>query len=113
MKLIEKLKEMFFEHELDVTERPPSLFDRLRNVFFSAEFIAADLDRVPPDCKCEDAIAHLDGSCCCTNSPKESGKAEPTKGCAEQLERLQVDIKWVHEALTRGKANLDPGEETE
>ncbi len=113
MKLIEKLKEMFFEHELDVTERPPSLFDRLRNVFFSAEFLAADLDRVPPDCKCEDAIAHLDGSCCCTISTKESSKTGSTKGCAEQLERLQVDIKWVHEALKRGNASLDPGGETE
>src|SRR6266498_2166123 len=113
MKLIEKLKEMFFEHELDVTERPPSHFDRLRNVFFSAEFLAADLDRVPPDCKCEDAIAHLDGSCCCTISTKESSKTGSTKGCAEQLERLQVDIKWVHEALKRGNASLDPGGETE
>lgn len=113
MKLIEKLKEMFFERELHVSEQPPNLFDRLRNVFFSAEFLAADLDRVPPDCKCEDAIAHLDGRCCCTISPKESDKALPTKGCAEQLERLQVDIKWVHEALKRGNASLDPGEETE
>lgn len=113
MKLIKKLKEMFFEHELDVSDKPPSLFDRQRNVFFSAEFLAADLARVPPDCKCEDAIAHLDGSCCCTISPKESGKTGPTKGCAEQLERLQVDVKWVHEALKRGKASLDPGEETE
>ena len=66
MKLIEKLKEMFFERDVDVSEKPPSLFDRLRNVFFSAEFVAADLDRVPSDCKCEDAIAHLDGRCCCT-----------------------------------------------
>ncbi len=113
MKLIEKLKEMFFERELDVSEKPPSLFDRLRNVFFSAEFLAADLDRVPADCKCEDAIAHLDGSCCCTISTKESSKTGSTKGCAEQLERLQVDIKWVHEALKRGNASLDPGEETE
>lgn len=113
MKLIEKLKEMFFERELDVSEKPPSLFDRLRNVFFSAEFLAADLDRVPPDCKCEDAIAHLDGRCCCTISPSDSAKTASTKGCAEQLERLQVDVKWAHEALKRGKTNLGPGEESE
>jgi len=113
MKLIEKLKEMFFERELDVSEKPPSLFDRLRNVFFSAEFLAADLDRVPPDCKCEDAIAHLDGRCCCTISPSDLAKTGSTKGCAEELERLQVDVKWAHEALKRGKTNLDPGEESE
>ncbi|HLE63765.1 MAG TPA: hypothetical protein VI750_11515 [Pyrinomonadaceae bacterium] len=113
MKLIEKLKVMFLGRELDVSEKPPSLFDRLRNVFFSAEFLAADLDRVPPDCSCEDAIAHLDGRCCCTISPKEASKTGSTKGCAQQLERLQVDIKWVHEALKRGKASLDPGEESE
>jgi hypothetical protein len=113
MKLIEKLKEMFFERELDVSEKPPSLFDRLRNVFFSAEFLAADLDRVPPDCRCEDAIAHLDGRCCCTISPADSAKTRSTKGCAEQLERLQVDVRWAHEALKRGKTSLGPGEESE
>ena len=113
MKLIEKLKEMFFERDLDVGEKPPSLFERLRNVFFSAEFVAADLDRVPLDCKCEDAIAHLDGRCCCTSSPSDSAKTGSRKGCAEQLERLQVDVKWAHEALKRGKTNLGPGEESE
>ena len=113
MKLIEKLKEMFFKRDLDVSAKPPSLFDRLRNVFFSAEFLAADLDRVPPNCRCEDAFAHLDGRCCCTISPKEPVTTRATKGCAEQLERLQVDIKWAHDALKRGKASLYPGEETE
>jgi|GEM_PF-588572 len=34
MKLIAKLKEMFFERELDVSEKPPSLFDRLRTSVF-------------------------------------------------------------------------------
>lgn len=113
MKLIKKLKEMFFERELDVIEKPPSLFDRLRNVFFSAEFLAADLDRVPSECKCEDAIAHLDGSCCCTINPREPGNTGFTRGCAEQLERLLVDIKWAQQALKRGKASLGPGEESE
>ena len=113
MKLIEKLREMFFERELDVSEKPPSLFDRLRNVFFSAEFVAVDLDRVPPDCRCEDAIAHLDGRCGCTIRPPDSAKTGSTKGCAEQLERLQADVRWAHEALKRGKASLSPGEESE
>ncbi len=113
MKLIEKLKKMFFERQLDVSEPPPSLFDRLRNVFFSAEFVAADLDRVPPDCGCEDAIAHLDGSCWCTISPADSAKTGPTKGCSEQLERLQVDVRWAQEALKDGGTSLDPGEESE
>jgi hypothetical protein len=113
MTLIEKLRGMFFEREVDVSEKPPSLFDRLRNVFFSAGFLAADLDRVQPDCRCEDAIAHLDGRCCCTISPADSAKTGSTKGCAEQLERLRVDIWWVHEALKRGKASLGPGEESE
>ena len=113
MKLIEKLREMFFERELDVSEKPPSLFDRLRNVFFSAQFLVADLDRVPPDCRCEDAIAHLDGRCGCTITPADSAKTGSTKGCTEQLERLQVDVRWAREALKRGKASLGPAEESE
>ena len=113
MKLIEKLRGMSFERQLDVSEQPPSLFDRLRNVFFSAQVLAADLGRVPPDCRCEDAVAHLDGRCCCTISPADSAKTGSTKGCAEQLERLRVDIWWVHEALKRENARLGPGEESE
>jgi hypothetical protein len=113
MKLIEKLRGMFFERELEVSEKPPSLFDRLRNVFFSAQVLAGDLDRVPPDCRCEDAIAHLDGRCCCTISPADPAKTGSTKGCAEQLGRLRVDMSWVYEALKRGKASLGPGEESE
>lgn len=113
MKLIEKLKEMFFEREPDVSEKPPSLFDRLRNVFFSAQFLADDLDRVPPDCRCEDAIAHLDGRCGCTITRADSAKTGSTKACTEQLERLQVDVRWAREALKRGKASLSPGEESE
>lgn len=113
MKLIEKLKEMFFEPDLGIGEKPPSLFDRSRNVFFSAERLATDLDHVPPYCKCEDAIAHLDGRCCCTINPKESSKSGSTKGCTEQLERLEVDVRWAQDALKRGKLSLDPGEESE
>jgi hypothetical protein len=113
MKLIEKLKEIFVEREPDVSQKSPSLFDRLRNVFFSAEFVAADLDRVSPECRCEDAIAHLDGSCSCTTTPADSASTGSTKGCSAELERLRVDVGWVHEALQRGKASLEPGEESE
>ncbi len=115
MTLIEKLRKRFFERAVEVRQRSPGLFDRLRNVFFSAEFLANDLDRISPECRCEDAIAHLDGRCtsCGTASaePNEAA-ASPRKSCLAQIDRLQVDIRDVREALKQGRAALQPAEGT-
>ena len=113
MRWLEKLEETFFKRTEEMPERPPSLFDRLRNIFFSAEFLANDLDRVPPECKCEDALAHLDGRCTsCATASTESDR-EPAlgrKGCSAQIDELRVDIRNVRQAFQRGI--LQPEEET-
>ena len=113
MSLLEKLKETFFKGTEALPESPPSLFDRLRNIFFSAEFLANDLDRVPPECKCEDALAHLDGRCssCAAASAETDGQpAHGRKGCSAQIDELRVDIRNVRQALQR--RTLQPEEET-
>lgn len=113
MKLLEKLKETFFKQTEEMPESPPSLFDRLRNIFFSAEFLANDLDRVPPECKCEDALAHLDGRCtsCATASAETDREpAHSRKGCSAQIDELWVDVRNVRQAL-QGRT-LQPEEET-
>ena len=115
MTLLEKLKEKFFARTLEIRKSSPSVFDRLRNIFFSAEFLANDLERIPAECKCEDAIAHLDGRCtsCATASGKtDKAMAPPRRGCSAQIERLQVGIRDVREALKQRRAALQPEEET-
>ncbi len=113
MRLLEKLKETFFKRTEEMPERPPSLFDRLRNIFFAAEFLANDLDRVPSECKCEDALAHLDGRCtsCGTASAEtETQPAHDRKGCSSQIDELRVDVRNVRQALQQ--RTLQPEEET-
>ena len=113
MKLLEKLKETLFKGTEEMPERSPSLFNRLQNIFFAAEFLANDLDRVPPECKCEDALAHLDGRCTsCANASAETDRepAHSRKGCSAQIDELRVDIRNVRQALQR--RTLQPEEET-
>jgi hypothetical protein len=56
MKLLDKLETLFVNQPKRKTGEHPGLFDRLRNVFYGAEFLKADLQRIPPQCRCEDAI---------------------------------------------------------
>jgi hypothetical protein len=113
MRLLEKLKETFLNRTEEMPERPRSLFDRLRNIFFSTEFLANDLDRVPSECKCGDALAHLDGRCtsCATASAEtETQSVHDRKGCSAQIDELRVDVRNVRQALHR--RTLQPEEET-
>lgn len=115
MTLLEKLKERFFKETVEVHECPPSLFARLRNIFFSAEFLANDLDRMPPECKCADAPAHLDGRCTsCLSAAAETEKdpAYVRKGCPAQIDELRVDIRNVRQALSQGWTTLQPEEQS-
>jgi len=114
MKLLDKLEELFVNQPKRKTDEYPSLFDRLRNVFYDAEFLKADLQRVPSLCRCEDAIAHLGSRCSCTNSPANppAGAVRP-KGCQAHLETLHLDIKSLRESLEGHRSDLQPEEQTE
>ena len=113
MKLLEKLESLFVNHPKLKTDKHPSLFDRLRNVFYGAEFLKADLQRIPPQCRCEDAFAHLEGRCSCTSAPVNSpAEAEGRKGCLAHLETLRLDIKSLRESLRRHRSDLRPDEQT-
>ena len=114
MKLLDKLEELFVNEPRRKTDEYPTLFDRLRNVFYDAEFLRADLQRIPSLCRCEDAIAHLGGRCSCTKAPSNSPEeAVRGKGCRAHLETLHLDIKSLRESLQRHRSDLRPEEQTE
>lgn len=114
MKLLDKLEALFVSQPKRTTDEHPSLFDRLRNVFYSAEFLKADLQRIPRFCRCEDAIAHLEGRCSCTKRPASpQAEAVRGKGCLADLETLHLDIRSLRESLERHKGDLRPEEKTE
>jgi hypothetical protein len=114
MKLLDKLEALFVHQPKRKTDEHPSLFDRLRNVFYGAEFLKADLQRIPPLCRCEDALAHLEGRCCCTKAPVGSeADAVRGRGCQAQLGSLRLDIKSLRESLELHRSDLRPDEQTE
>jgi hypothetical protein len=114
MKLLDKLEALFVNQPKRKTTEHPSLFDRLRNVFYSAEFLKADLQRIPQFCRCEDAIAHLEGRCSCTKRPASpQAEAVRGKGCLAHLETLRLDVRSLRESLERHKGDLRPEEKTE
>lgn len=112
MKLLDKL-ETFFRHQpTRKVDEHPSLFDRLRNVFFDAEALKRDLQRISPLCRCEDAVAHLEDRCSCTKPPANPAEAIRRKGCLAQLETLRLDLKSLRESLQRHRGDLRPEEQT-
>lgn len=114
MKLLDKLEALFVNQPKRKTNEHPSLFDRLGNVFYDAEFLKADLQRIPSQCRCEDAIAHLGGRCICTKVPPNSPEeAVSRKGCLAHLETLHRDIKSLRESLQHHRSDLRPEEQTE
>lgn len=114
MKLLDKLEALFVNQPKRKTVEHASLFDRLRNVFYGAEFLKADLQRIPRQCRCEDALAHLEGRCSCTKPPANPpAEAVGQKGCLAQLETLHHDIKSLRESLQRHRSELLPEEQTD
>ena len=113
MKLLDKLEELFRHQPQRKKDERPSLFDRLRNVFFDAESLKRDLQRISPVCRCEDAIAHLEDRCSCTKPPANPAGAIRGKGCLAQLETLRLDLRSLRESLQRHRGDLKPEEETE
>ena len=114
MKLLDKLEALFVNQPKRKRDEHPSLFDRLRNVFYDAEFLKADLQRIPPLCRCEDAPAHLEGRCSCTKPPANpQAEAVRRKGCLAHVETLHLDIKSLRESLQRHRSDLRPEEQTE
>ena len=114
MKLLDKLEALFVNQPRRKADEHPSLFDRLRNVFYGAEFLKADLQRIPRQCRCEDALAHLEGRCSCTKAPvNPPAEVADGKGCLARLETLHLDIKSLRESLQRHRSDLLPEEQTE
>lgn len=113
MKLLDRLEALFVNQPKRNEKQHPSVFDRLRNVFFAAEFLNQDLQRIPPLCRCGDALAHLEGRCSCTKNSATSEEAIRGKGCLTHLEKLHLDLKSLRESLKRHRGDLQPEEQTE
>ena len=113
MKLLDRLEGLFVNRPKRKGEEHPTLFDRVRNVFYAAEFLKRDLQRIPPLWRCGDPIAHLEGRCSCAKTWATPEEAIRGKGCLAHLEMLRLDLKSLRECLQNHKANLQPDETEE
>ncbi|MEW6211363.1 MAG: hypothetical protein AB1631_23560 [Acidobacteriota bacterium] len=88
-----------------------SVFHDLQDIYFDAQNLRAELERIPPHCDCGDADAHLSGRCCCSTSERPE-----SEGCISHLERLRGKLEWFREDLRRegkelGSERLSDGAE--
>lgn len=113
MKLLDKLEALFVKQPKRKTNESTKLFDHLRDVFYTAEFLKADMRRIPPFCRCKDAISHLEGRCSCTKAPAgPQAETVSGEGCLAHLEMLRLDVKALRQSLQRHKNELRPEERT-
>lgn len=91
-----------------------SLFHKLQDVYFGTVNLRAELERIPPQCDCRDADAHLSGQCCCagTRPPQAQRDAEAHAGCLTHLAQLTKDIEWVREELQKWRTQLRSDEDS-
>jgi hypothetical protein len=62
--------------------------------------LAAALDRLPDECECGDADAHLEGRCpCCSAHGQAGGRHASGVNCDVVLARLQADLSMLCEDL--------------
>lgn len=103
MKLLDKLAAVFAKVPPGITNDGVFL-EHLRNVFYAAEVLKTDLQHIPACCGCEDAIAHFEGRCTCTEQPGgERLELGAGRGCLAHLETLESDASCLWECVRRGK----------
>lgn len=95
-----------------------SAFHKLQDVYFDAIKLREALERIPPQCECMDAGAHLEGTCCCATALQDghsSGESErePSKGCMESISNLRGDIQWFQDDMRKERPQLLPDEAAE
>ena len=89
-----------------------NLFHKLQDIYFGAVSLREELERIPPQCDCKDADAHLSRQCCCAGTQPRGAKSDfgECGGCLEHLARLSKDIGWLREDMQRGRKQLRPDE---
>jgi hypothetical protein len=86
------------------------LFHKLQDIYYDALRLREDLERLPTECGCCDAQAHLAGKCCCERLP--SADATPSH-CADYrpaLDRLLEDVRLFEADLKREGRGFMSGE---
>jgi hypothetical protein len=88
-----------------------TLFQKLQDAYFDAIRLREALERIPPQCECMDADAHLEGKCCCAtvhqggHLSSESEQA-PSMGCTASISKLRDGIQLFQDDLRKEQGQL-------
>ncbi len=70
-----------------------------QNIYREANELATAVERLPDECECGDAEAHLRGKCpCCGGHPGDHSTGR--QDCVETIGRLQVDLTMLSQDVS-------------
>lgn len=82
--------------------RPVDLMQQWRNVHQEATSLAQEIERLPDECPCGDADAHLNGHCrCCGAHPQSIQPEVHSQSCTDLLACLRADLSLFCEDFVR------------
>lgn len=82
-------------------------WNQLTDVYFDTMTLRNELERIPQECNCADADAHLSGICCCSSAKEQ--ESAPVKqscmGCHATMQQLRHSISRFKSDLTHERMN--------
>lgn len=90
------------------------LSQRWREVYEEARQFSEEVARLPDDCHCQDADAHLEERCpCCVDYRRASEPRDPGRKCTDILACLRADVSLLCEDFKQVAGPLVKGTESE
>jgi hypothetical protein len=71
-----------------------------RNIGQEASDLATAVERLPDECECGDADAHLGGRCACCGGHSRGGQSIDDPNCLEIISRLRTDLTVLGQDLS-------------
>ena len=71
-----------------------------QNIGQEASDLATAIERLPDECECGDADAHLGGTCACCGGHKRAGPSPEGQNCLEIISRLRADLTALGQDLS-------------
>lgn len=71
-----------------------------QNIGLEARDLATAVERLPDECECGDADAHLGGRCACCGGHTHGGYAAESQDCVVIISRLRADLAALGQDLS-------------
>lgn len=76
------------------------LLELWHNIYREANELVTAVERLPDDCECGDADAHLRGKCPCCGGHTRADHSGDRHDCVESISRLQADLTLLSQDVS-------------